>query len=92
MPSKKSESKRPVVRRTSPPSYSAVQLKPNGQPFGTFLITVDDGYVAYTYPLRPRSKSWSIDAMYQTIRKAFRVREESGYISKPNPESTGREA
>ena len=73
----KAATKRGIVSATA---CSAVQLKPNGQPHGTFLITVDDGYVAYTYSLRPRSKSWSIHKIYTVIRKAFRVREEAGII------------
>lgn len=30
----------------------AAHLKPNGQSFGTFLISIDDGYVEYTYPIK----------------------------------------
>jgi len=63
---------------------SAVPLKANGQPVGTFLVTIDDGFVEYTYPLRPRSKHWSIHKIYTKICKAFRVREEQGAIRKPN--------
>jgi hypothetical protein len=73
-----------AVGRSGRTGCSAVQLKANGQPAGTFLITIDDGFVEYTYPLRPRSKHWSIHKIYTTIRKAFRVREEQGTIRKPN--------
>ena len=75
-----------IIKRIPPNASSEVlvRLKPNGQPSGTFLVTIDDGYVEYTYPLRPRSKSWSVHKIYTVIRKAFRVREEEGKIRKPN--------
>ena len=80
----KKSSEAQAVGRSGRTCCSAVGMKPNGQPFGTFLVTIDDGFVAYTYPLRPRSKSWSIYKIYTVVRKAFRVREEHGTIHKPN--------
>jgi hypothetical protein len=65
------DSMKPVVR----PS-----LKPNGQPTGTFLLSIDDGYVEYVYVLPLRWKAANIDRVYQRIRKALRLREQTGKI------------
>jgi hypothetical protein len=61
---------------------SKQDIKPNGEPMGMFLISIDDGYVEYTYRLPLRMKRASIDKVYQRIRKAFRVREQIGQIRK----------
>lgn len=55
-------------------------IKPNGEPTGTFLLSIDDGYVEYTYRLPLRWKRASIDRVYQRIRKALRLREQKGWI------------
>jgi len=55
-------------------------LKPNSQPFGTFLLSIDDGYVEYVYVLPLRWKAATIDRVYQRVRKALRLREQPGKI------------
>ena len=54
--------------------------KPNGEPFGTFMISIDDGYVEYKYRLGVRFKHASIDKVWQRIRKQFRARDTVGEI------------
>jgi len=52
------------------------RLKPNGRPNGTFVISIDDGYVEYSYDLRLRSEKYSID--YEKI--FFNVRDKDGRL------------
>lgn len=42
-------------------------------------ISINDGYVEYTY-IVPISDRMSIDAIYQKIRRAFRAKEDEGYM------------
>lgn len=57
-------------------------LKPNGQPMGTFLLSIDDGFVEYVYPLRPRAKGVSIDCLHKRICKALGAKKCIGEIRK----------
>ena len=58
------------------------KLKPNGMPVGTFIISIDDGYVEYKYEVTPtpRSKHLCIDSMYKIIRQALRAKKSDGLI------------
>lgn len=40
---------------------------------GDFKITIDDGFCAYTYLLRPASKRYAICDVYRKLCKAFAV-------------------
>ena len=56
------------------------KLKPNRRPLGEFLISIDDGYVEYTYGVTPRSKHHSIDSLYTQLRRAVRAKKMPGVI------------
>lgn len=51
------------------------RVKPNGKPFGTFIISIDDGWVEYSFDLSPRRKKICIDDIWQAIRKKYRVKD-----------------
>ena len=55
------------------------ELKPNGMPMNTFLISIDDGWVEYRYKLNG-CKNESICTMYEKIRRIFKSRKDNGEI------------
>ena len=65
--------------------------KPNGEEIGVFKISIDDGYVEYTYRLRPRTKTDSINSVYERIRKAFFVKRVLGEIRRKPTRSVTNE-
>ena len=61
------------------PTPARPRLKPNGQPMGTWLISIDDGWVEYRYKVRV-SKRMCIEEVYARIRKMLRCRKEQGEL------------
>ena len=59
---------------------SKSELKPNGKPFGTFLVSIDDGFVEYQYELKLRGRHISILKVWERLRKAYRARQSVGTI------------
>lgn len=58
-----------------------MKLKPNKQPFGTFVISIDEGYVEYSYPMHIGSHN-SIVNVERKIRRALRCKKVNGFIRK----------
>jgi hypothetical protein len=58
------------------------KLKPHGQPPKVFTISIDDGYVEYSYDMR-LSKDTSILAVERKIRRALRCRKAVGRMRTP---------
>ena len=56
------------------------ELKPNGKPFGTFLVSIDDGFVEYQYELKLRGGKHTIHEVWEKLRKAYRVKQSYGHI------------
>lgn len=52
------------------------RIKPNGKPCGTFVISIDDGYVEYSFDMSI-SPTQSINTIAQRIRRAFRAKKTS---------------
>lgn len=53
--------------------------KPNGKHDGTFVISIDDGYVEYAYDLDISNKH-SIGSVFRKIAKAFKVNAGQGRL------------
>jgi len=46
-------------------------MKPNRSPYGTFIISIDDGFVEWSYAYKLPS-THSIDSVERRIRRALR--------------------
>jgi len=56
---------------------------PNGQPEGVFIISIDDGYVEYSYPIK--IEHLSIESVHGIICKRFRTKPRKGWHRTSHP-------
>ena len=54
-------------------------LKPNGLDIGVFVISIDDGYVEYSYHIKPE-ESCSISEVHKCICCVLGAKKEEGKI------------
>jgi len=70
------------------------ELKPNGERVGVFFVSIDDGYVEWTYKLKLDANGVnSVGSIWQVLRKAYRVRDVKPVmrmLHKGSPEGTLR--
>jgi hypothetical protein len=54
-------------------------IKPNGEPMGTFIISINDGFVEYSYKLPIRNKKAFINSIWQRLRKQYRIKDQKPF-------------
>lgn len=60
------------TKKNTVASQEPKRLKPNGQPMGTFVISIDDGYVEYSFALEVDNAGDScIGNVWDTIKDSF---------------------
>ena len=60
--------------------------KPTGLPIGAFKISIDDGYVEYSYSVRPE-ETQSIDGIHKWICRILGAKREDGEIREIKPQT-----
>jgi hypothetical protein len=60
------------------------KLKPNKMPLGTFLISIDDGFVEYMYRVKPKKGSdLSINDIHKSICVILEAKSSRGKVREP---------
>jgi len=58
-------------------------IKPNGQPSGVFTISIDDGYVEWSFNMKVGANK-NIAMVERKIRRALHCKKDHGKIRTPN--------